>query len=123
MSKDNDSFDDPKAALIFVIIEHDNYITHCLENLEESGIGTGFHKEITRASLAMALLFRRLDLTGEPEMIKLRDNITLLNYADINPEYILSAYAVYHEFLNRTYLADYKRPKPKYGKDGNLKIQ
>ena len=123
MSKETREYEDPKTAVIFAIMDHDNYITHCLENLEERGSDTGFHKEIVRAALAMALLLRRLDLVGEPEMLKLRDNITLQNYANINPDYIFSAYAIYHDFLNRTYLADYKHPKPKYGKDGNLGTQ
>ena len=105
----NKDFSDPKIQHMLSIQKHDDYITYCLERLEENGPGTGFHKEITRAALAMALLFRRLELCEtDKEMIQLRNNITPLNYANVNEEYILKAYTIYQEFLRNTYYKGFR---------------
>ena len=109
MSQNNKDFSDPKIQHMLSIQRHDDYITACLERIEESGSDTGFHKEITRASLAMALLFRRLELhENDKQMIQLRNTITLKNYADINPDYIMDAYTTYQEFLRNTYYKGFR---------------
>jgi hypothetical protein len=111
MSSRDKDFSDPKIQLMLSIQRHDDYITECLERLDESGSGTGFHKEVTRAALAMALLLRRLSLSdGDKEMIELRNNITLKNYDSINSDYVLDAYATIHNFLNATYYAGFRPP-------------
>jgi len=107
----NENFEDPKMQLILSIQRHDDYITEALFKLDESGTNTGFHKEITRAALAMALLLRRLELDEkDTKMIELKNNITLRNYDDVNPDYILDAYAVIHEYLNDTYYHGFHAP-------------
>lgn len=111
MSQNNKEFSDPKIQLMLSIQRHDDYITECLERLDESGLNGGFHKEITRAALAMALLLRRLSLSdSDKEMIVLRNNITLRNYDQVDSNYVLDAYAIIHNFLNATYYAGFRPP-------------
>ena len=111
MSNDNKNFSDPKIQHMLSIQRHDDYITDCLQRIEESGPNTGFHKEISRAALGMALLFRRLELhEGDKEMLLLKKNITLSNYANIDPEYILQAYNTYQDFLRNTYYRGFRAP-------------
>ena len=108
-----DEFEDPKIALIFSLLRHVDHITECLDRIEESGPGTGFHKEIIRASLSMALLLRRVDLLdSDKEMLAIKNNITLQNYANINENYVLNAYDTINAFMNRTYFADIRKVKP-----------
>ena len=108
-----DEFEDPTIAVIFSLLRHIDHITECLEHLEENGPGTGFHKEIIRASLSMALLLRRVDLLdSDKEMLAIKNNITLQNYANINENYVLNAYDTINAFMNRTYFADIRRVKP-----------
>ena len=110
-NQENKNFSDPKIQHMLSIQRHDDHITDCLERIEESGPNTGFHKEITRAALGMALLFRRLELhDGDKEMIQLRNNITLTNYANIKPEYVLQAYTTYQNFLRNTYYRGFRAP-------------
>ena len=111
MSQSNKEFADPIIQLMLSIQRHDDYITQCLQRLDESGLDTGFNKEITRASLSMALLLRRLDLNEkDKEMIVIRNNITLKNYDRVDPNYIIDAYSIIHNFLNETYYHGFRTP-------------
>ena len=119
--RESRDYDEVKINLTISLLKHLERIISRLENLEESGMDTGFHKEIVRASLDIALLLRRVKLEdNEKEMIELKKNITLENYANINPNYIFKAYAVINDFMNDTYFADYHRAKPKYKDEGHI---
>lgn len=98
-------FDEPKIQFTIKLIEAQEQISYLI-NISE----------FTLAAKAIATLLMRLDIQeDEKELFELKKKLTLETYTTYEFVEIEKAFTALNAFLNHTYFADFRKPKPKHG--------
>jgi hypothetical protein len=109
-SKGQRDFEDPKIIYTVKLV-NETYTIRML--LAGGSMGT--------AAKHMAILLLGLVITPEEkEMLTIKKDFTPLTYHHADQEEIYHIYETLCDFLNRTYLADFHRARPKFKTEGAI---
>jgi hypothetical protein len=108
--KNSRDFEDPKIILTVKLANEQDYIRALLSEGQN-----------TRAAKHLSILLLGVVIApDEKEMLELRKKFTPLNYHSVTTNELFKYYELTTDFLNRTYFADFHKPKPKFQDTGHI---